>query len=241
MSTKPRHQIADLADYVASAWLRGERALDPPQELRPLLGWKSPADQRRYRGNHARLLREAVKERDWMRSCDGLAPYGPQHFRFLERAFPHMSKRERAFYLEYVWVRAKMQPSKALRLRLLSQASELRKSVPKSWPTRVQLYRGSQTSSWRTACRNVRTGISWTLKRDVAMKFADPGIRLEGITQIGCIGAVTVPRRQILAYLINYYDYNEHECIVDPSTLAAISYERIEVDSQVDSGSHASG
>ena len=62
---------------------------------------------------------------------------------------------------------------------------------------------------------------------------------------VGCIGTATVPRSKILAYFHHDDDaeiiqsfglppdtqiegsYHEHECIIDPSVIAAISYERI--------------
>ena len=225
--------IAKLADYTAAAWLREQRRLDPPTQIRSALGWNPSAEERQYRRKIARILREAINERDWMRTFDGLGWYGPIHFRFLERAFPHMSKDERAFYLRYAWCHAKTQPSKALRLRLLGQAKDLGKSVPTFWSARVQLYRGARWWSWPSAQRRVRTGISWTIYRDIALTFAQP-ISESRIT-VGCIGEVSVPRRQILAYFPPDEDYAEHECTVDPSTLPQIKYERIEIDPKEES------
>ena len=146
--------------------------------------------------------------RDWLGVVHGLNRHDPITFQFLERAFPQMSQSERALYFRYVWrhnVPSLGAPPQASCLRLLQQAVELREAVPQS--ERVQLYRGAYTSSWNIACRLVRDGMSWTLERDVALRFATPNF----IDEIGCIGSVTVPSGQILAYLANQDENDENE------------------------------
>jgi len=60
------------------------------------------------------------------------------------------------------------------------------------------------------------------------------------IGDVGCLGSATVSRASILAYFMDPEEidvngrmypvegYHEHECIIDPSAIKRINYERVE-------------
>ena len=235
MARVSTNDLNGLADYVASLWLRGEPQSPAAKKSSPesIEQWK----QLNHERETTKLLREEVKGREWTRILDWLGAEGTTRFNFLKHAFPHMTKGERSFYLQWVWCRSKLQCSKALRLRLIAQAGELRKTVPKSLTTTVVLYRGACAPSWRYAQRQVRTGISWTTDHDVAVKFATrPICKVFG--SVGCVGKARVRRSHILAYFPDFTDedgHDEQECIIHPSSVSLLTCERIQNPKQAES------
>src|SRR5688572_24753802 len=112
-------RLSALARYTARVYLNEQRTMMPSKALYEQLGRLDQHEHlRREDHEHARILRECVKRRDWLHLLDGLGQFGNLHFLFLERAFPVLSPGERAGYLEYVWCRCKgrVPPSRALRL-----------------------------------------------------------------------------------------------------------------------------
>ena len=151
-----------------------------------------------------------------------------------------MSIADRKSYLKHVWVLSRDHPSRKMRLRLIEKAGGFRGTVPKSWPKKVVLYRGARAWSWRGAQRRVRTGICWTTDPEVANAHAAPYPAIKrpgessniGHEEVGCVGKAVVRRSHILAYFNEmldsaYNDGSERECVIDPSDVTKITYERV--------------
>ena len=236
MARVSTNDLNGLADYVASLWLRREReeGLDGKEFFPKVIErWKQGSHERR---ETTKLLREGVKGRDWIWILGWFGPPGPIHFHLLKHAFPHMTKGDRSFCLQWVWCRSKLQCSKALRLRLIAQVGELRKTARKSLADPVVLYRGACAPSWRRARRRVHAGISWTTDYDVAVKFATGPACMFGA--VGCVGKAEVGRSDILAYFTDCTDeegHHEQECVIHPSSVSLRTYERIQNPKQAES------
>ena len=229
MTIAAADDLEALASYASTLYVREQRRLETPSAFRAEFRerWR---DERARQREHAQLIAFLVNERRWLDVLDGLGWFGQQHMAFLDRAFPLMRAEDRAGYLRYVWCRCKMRPRIGLALRLFESATDLRSTVPADWPAEIEIYRGSWShSGWRDphrkACRWLRSGISWTTQRDVALRFTE---RLPG--HVGVLGTSRVPRSLILAYFHDsdgdFGSYHEHECIVAPRSVRIISYER---------------
>jgi hypothetical protein len=223
-------ELEALAEYVARVWLRGARLLRDPES----------SSARKHSRERASAIRAAIRQRDFAGALDAMTSAGGvAHFLLLERAFPLMSESERAAYLRHVWCRAKVRVPLARSLRLFHAATVLRESIPAEWPSEVQVFRGttanhSWSDPWRRARGLVRRGVSWTTDRTTAAEFAT------GPERVGCLAIAAVPRSSVLAYFheeqgveiggrsFEVEGYHENECIIDPSTLEKIDYERID-------------
>src|SRR4051812_37927022 len=107
--------IDALAERAASMWLREASLVElpPPRFITP----DELKEKKRGLRERAEVLRRVVKQRDWLnvRDTDALGPSkGRIHFRFLELAFPFLSKSERAYCLKLAWCRARTQCSRQL-------------------------------------------------------------------------------------------------------------------------------
>ena len=179
--------------------------------------------QRRQHREMARALRALVLRQDWSTLFDALGWYDGRHLLVLERAMPLMSADEAAYFLAFAWCRQKQGAAlpRHRALRLFHAASALRGRLPTAWPNTIRVYRGAWGRQLEHAKRRIRCGIAWTTDRAVAMKFAETP-SLEGC--VSCIGTATVQRSAILAYF-NDDDYHEAECLIDPASIARITYE----------------
>ena len=238
-----------MADYAARRWQREFRSINPTFDaLDPELQTAEIADDCRRESalcrNRASQIRAAVHQREFTLTFDLMATencFGRPHVCVLERAIPLMIREERAFYLRYVWCRSKSGVSPSRALRLFRAVPSLRKTVPSNWGAEVRVYRGAWrhstwTNPWQTARRRVRRGISWTTDRATAETFATGRL---GDGFVGCLGTATVSRSAILAYFMNpntveiggrpypVDGFHEHECIIDPSVIEHITYERV--------------
>jgi hypothetical protein len=202
------------------------------------------------RRQRAYEIRRAVGDRNFLMALDLIADgvtFSVPHFCILERAFPLMTERERAWYLRYVWCRSKSRVSSARALRLFRGATSLRETVPIGWPDEVRVFRGALSASWpigravearylyRRSLAKVTRGIAWTTDRGIAMKFA---IGMPG--DVGCLAVAMVPRVAVLAYFQDEDEieikghrfpvdgFHEHECIIDPADVQQMTYERVE-------------
>lgn len=232
MRTNEPELLDRLGAYAEAVWVRHVRSLYPSSlrlvsaEIRDEMIERIRADaiEAHKKGKH---LRAAVRRRDWWRTLDSLGEggFGLQQFCFLEHAFPLMTAAERAQWLAYVWRRAKYVPSRARALSLFRAATELRRTVPRTWPSRVTLHRGTYAPTWIRARRRALNGVSWTTAPAVAEKFA----RDEVLGRIGYVVSGQVTRRQVLAYLEPDVvgEYEEQECIVDPSQVRELTFTQV--------------
>jgi hypothetical protein len=238
-----RRSLISLADSAAQRWMRADRLVNPPfrtlpAELQPQMA-EQYREEARVRRERAGWIRKAIRERAFISVLDGMGWFDMRQFCFLEHAFPLMTPDERATTLKYVWCRLRTMPSPTRALRLFRAASSLRDKVPTDWPATVPIYRGGSSHSawpepWQRAKRIVRRGVAWSTDRADAMRFAT---RLPG--GVGCLGTATVSRTSILAYFHDPEEleidgrmypvegYHEHECIIDPTTIQHITYERV--------------
>ena len=201
-------------------------------------------------------IRQVVPHREFTHALDLLGEYvgfGNQHLLFLRSSFPFLSDEEKATYLSYAWQKMKGSRSQRLACELFQQAAPaLKATIPKSWPTAINVYRGgfvidnnsmshdkvvgekSAGVLWRWVKKQVRNGIAWTTDRDVApditmVKQQGP----EGQRIIGCLGSATVSRQDVIAYFgtpegdIVYEFDEENECIIDPQRIGRVTYEKI--------------
>jgi hypothetical protein len=227
--------LKSLAEYAASTWLRDTcpaPSADLPDEVRALALHERVAHR-----ETARQIREAVQRREFALALDLMNPVGVPHFRFLERAMPLMASYERETFLRDVWCRSRLRlPGRRL-LRLLQAVPELAETVPSDWPETVQLFRGSTAPTFSSARSKAKQGLSWTTDRSIALRFASAD---HSLRSIGCLATADVLRTSILAYFhdpdsveidgraLKFHGYHEHECIVDPSTITHVTFERLE-------------
>jgi len=208
----PPRSLTPLAMFAASLWLRyqpAERAgrLQDADHVRHLV----------HAGQFSRVLDFFTRSQ----------PVGRMHLLFLERAFPYMAPDERAASLLQVWIPlpSGVLPNRALRLFL--QAPLLRRTVPRTWPRYVAVYRAGSGRTFSTARWHIARGIAWATDRAVAVRVAsaDPGpaARPRDVRLLGC---ATVARDQILAYRQPHAS-PEGECILAPSSTKRAEYERL--------------
>jgi hypothetical protein len=228
-------KLAALGDAVARAWKRDALKVRGDS-----------ASARSHTNERGRAIQAAIKDRDFEGALDAMgSAVGSSQWLLIERAFSMMTELERATCLRRVWRESKVRMPPTRALRLFRQATLLRNTVPPALPTEVPVYRGAWSTEWRQGRRRARNGLSWTTDRDVALAFAElPLYSLQRFLRgaedetggliIGakgcCLASATVPRAAVLAY---FHDeaagfYHEHECIVDPSTIKHITYERAE-------------